>query len=124
VAGSVSIIGLRELQGSFKKYSAELSVELTNELKIVAEPVRRDATTLALGNIRNIGGRWAQMRTGSTRSAVYVAPRARRRRGSPRPNLAPLLLQKAMEPALDQNTEKVYRGLEVMLDRIGDHAGF
>lgn len=124
MAAGVTVRGLRELQGGFRKYSHELSVELRDELRVVAEPVRSEATVLARANIRNIGDRWSQMRTGSSRSLVYVAPKAKGRGGSPRANLAPLLLDRAMVPALQNKLPEIYRGLEVMLDRVGVRAGF
>src|SRR4029077_1350261 len=89
-----------------------------NERRI-AEPVRSDAQTFAAGRIRNIGAQWPRMRTGVTRSLVYVAPRQKGTHGrgpKRRPNLANLLMDRAMEPALQRNEARIERELERLLD--------
>ena len=88
--------------------------DLRDAMKSAAEPVRRDAEQLAVSNIRRIGIPWSRMRTGVTRHSVYVAPvergvKSRTIRRGRRPNLKPLLLERAMDPALDQNADKVER---------------
>lgn len=122
-AGEVYVRGLPELQRAFKRISKDLSKEMQAELKDVGEPVRAAAEQLAVENISHIGDRWSRMRLGVTSRSVYVAPKARRRRGSPRPNLAPLLATQ-MEAALAANEERVVAGLERMIDRLGGEAGF
>jgi hypothetical protein len=102
----------------------QLQKQLRVELARVGEPVRAQAEQLALGNITNIGGVWSRMRLGVTRSYVYIAPRARSRGGSPRPNLGPLLLNQAMWPAAKQHEPEVVARLEGMLDRLGAQNGF
>lgn len=124
--GSVRVHGLRELNRAFAKLSKDEARELKEELVRVGEPVRAAAERLAVADIRNLaeGDRWGRMRLGVTSRLVYVAPRARRRGGSPRKNLAPLLLERAMFPAVDQNEHRVRAGLKRMLDRVGRQAGF
>ncbi len=122
--GSVKVHGLRELNRTFTKMGKEVQKETRNQLREVGEPVRAAAERLAAAEIRNLGDRWGQMRLGVTTKLVYVAPKARPRGGSPRPNLAGLLLQRAMLPAVERNEETVVLALEHMLDRLADREGF
>ena len=129
--GAVRIKGLRELQRDFKKMSKELSRELRSELKEAAEPVQRRAEELAFSEIRNmpLSPQWARMRIGVSAKSVYVVPLSRSRGGKGRgrrrrPNLAPLMLERAMDPALEQKQGEVVQRLERMLDRMGTDNGF
>ena len=112
--------GLRELEQAFARFGAAEKKMLAGVLASAAEPVRERAQELASHNITNIGPRWEQMKVGVTTKLVYVAPRARRRRGSPRPNLAGLLMDKAMQPALDEKAPEVESLLDVALGELGD----
>jgi hypothetical protein len=118
--GEVRVEGLRELHRAFDVAGREMTKDLRAGLRSAAEPVRSDAESLAVQGIDRIGVPWSRMRVGVTRSSVYVAPQQRKRgRGSPRPNLAGLLLDRAMIPALEQNKEKVE---QEVLDAIRDMA--
>jgi hypothetical protein len=130
--GSVSgvhVRGLRELQRAFALADKKLARELRLALQEAADPVRYDAAQLAGKRIRNILSptaevNWAAMRVGVTRSLVYVAPqeRGRRSRANPkirRPNLATLLMGRAMEPALVRNVATVERAVSRVLDTVG-----
>ena len=121
---TVRVQGLKELQRDLKKMRSDLGKELKAELRSVAEPVRQTAEQLAVANLPNIGPAWSRMRIGITTSVVYVAPRTRRKLGSPRPNLAQLLMDKSMQPALDQHEPGIESALEAMLDRLGEKNGF
>jgi hypothetical protein len=127
-AGEIYVQGLTALQGAFSSFGREASAELKTELRTVAEPVRRDAETLAREKIRNIGPTWSQMRVGVAIDSVYVAPKQRgvRRGRDPRkrPNLFGLLLGDALEPALNQNEGTIIAGVEAMLDRLATTYGF
>jgi hypothetical protein len=62
------------------------------------------------------------MRVGVTRHTVYVAPKQRAGRGGPgrgRPNLAGLLMDRAMLPALKTNAPRIELGLRSMLNEVG-----
>jgi hypothetical protein len=122
--GAVSVKGLRELSRAFGKLSVELKQELRETLAAAGDPVRARAESLASSEIRNIGDHWSRMRLGVTTSLVYIAPASRRRRGSKRPNLAPLLMDRAMQPALDQEAPAVVGLLDAMLGRLSDENGF
>ena len=122
--GAVEVRGLRELDRAFLEVSKDVRTGMRKELREVAEPVRSAAEELAAGGIRNIGDRWSRMRVGVTSKMVYVAPKARRRGGSPRKNLAVLLLTRALEPALAQHQEEVVHRIEGWLDGLIDKNGF
>lgn len=122
---TTAVHGLADLQRALAKAEREVRLGVRKELRQVAEPVRAEAQQLAAGTIRNIGPAWPRMRVGVTRNLVYVAPRQRSRtsRTNPRvrrPNLAGLLMDQAMQPALDRNQTRVERELEQMLDQVAD----
>lgn len=122
---TTAVHGLADLHRALAKAERDVRLGVRKELRQVAEPVRADAEDLAGAEIRNIGPAWQRMRTGVTSKAVYVAPRQRSRasRVNPRarrPNLAPLLMGRAMEPALSRNQATVERELEQMLDQVAD----
>lgn len=123
-AAAIRVRGLRELQASLRNLNRDFARELAGELRAAAEPVRADAEQMASQRIRNIGPKWSQMRTGVTNKVVYVAPRSRRRGGSPRPNLAGELMGRAMEPALERHSGRVTARLERLIDGLADRNGF
>jgi Bacteriophage HK97-gp10, putative tail-component len=124
--GTIRVLGLRELQRDFKKISKELSKDLRKELVEAAAPVKKTAESLALGKIRNMPAspRWAEMRIGVTARSVYMVPFARRRGRSGRPNLADLLMERAMDPALEQNADEVTGRIDNMLGHLFSQNGF
>lgn len=108
----VRVKGYTELTRAFAVADKSVRHEMQAALRDVAEPIRSDAEHLAKARIRNIGRRWGLMRTGLTTSVLYVAPRergkqSRRNRLLARPNLAGLLIDKAMQPALDKNEAQI-----------------
>jgi len=118
------IKGAAELERAFLQLRKEVLSELRPALREIAEVVRDDATFPAQDQIRNIGPVWSQMRIGVTLRAVYVAPKARRRGGSPRPNLGGLLMDRALQPALDRNVENVMHRLDEVVSLSARKAGF
>ena len=125
VGGSAHIIvrGRAELEKAFLELRREVLREIKPALLTAAEPARRDAETIARENISNLGYPWSQMRIGATPRGVYIAPKSKRRRGSRRPNLAPLLA-KSMQQAADQNQEKVVKAISVAVDVAAARTGF
>ena len=123
-AGAVSVKGLAELNQAFAKMTGDLETKMLGELVKAAEPVGARAAYLALHEIRNMDQHWARMKVKATPKLVYVAPYSRRRGGSPRPNVGTLLMDRAMQPALDQEAPTVVVLLEAMLGRISDENGF
>jgi hypothetical protein len=120
----VKITGLRELDRAFKTISKDLQQGLRAEMKDAAEPVRLRAEQLAESRIRNATGPWTRMKSGVTTRGAYIAPSARRRGGSPRPNYGGLLMSRAMVPAAEQKRDEVVDRLERWIDRITDDEGF
>lgn len=128
MASDVLVVdGLADLQRALATAEKNVRLGVRNELRQVAEPIRRTAEVRSATEIRRMpwSPQWARMRTGVTRQSVYIAPRqrSRRRRGDDpfrRPNLARLMLSRAMEPALTQHAPMVEREFEQMLDRVAD----
>lgn len=118
----VRVRGLAELNRALRRTDRDVRAGIRKELRGVAEPVRAQAEQLAASEIRNIGHDWSRMRVGITTDTVYVAPRKRgvKRGANKRKNLAPLLMDRAMQPALDDNTGLVERRFEAMLGQVTD----
>ena len=119
--GTLRVENLHDLQAGFAKLERDTRLEFRQGLRQVAEPVQRGAEQLAMSEIRNMSNspRWSRMRVGVTRDLVYVAPRERGQRGRGgrhRPNLANLLMDRAMEPALEQHASEVEARFETLLD--------
>lgn len=106
------------------KVNREAASEVRKALKEAAEPVRMAAEQLAVSSIRNVGPTWSRVRVGTRTGSVYIAPQARRRRGSPRPNLGKLLLEEALWPAAKAGEADMVRQVERALDQLGRSAGF
>lgn len=126
----VEVRGATALYRSFKAISDDLTSELVDGLEEAAKPVGETAEQLALSRIRNMprSPTWAEMRIGVSRreALVYMVPfsRGSRRKGRKRKNLADLLSVRAMDPAMDQNEERVTRGVEDLLDRLSRKQNF
>lgn len=120
---AVIVKGYRELHVALAKADRDTRLGVRRELRAVAQPVQQDAEILALDRISGLSRtpQWAAMRVGVTRKVVYVAPRMRSKsRGGPakRPKLARLLLEQAMEPALQRNETETVLRLERTLDTL------
>lgn len=116
----IHVEGLRDLQRAFAVADKAVSRELKVALRRAAEPVRADAERLAAGEIRRSRVDWSRMRTGVTRTLVYVAPKERGRssRAFParrRPNMRELL-GAPMERAFARNVGEVEGRVEDALD--------
>ena len=122
---AVALRGQRELLAALAHADRETRLGVRADLRHIAEPVARDWEALALTQISGMqrSPKWAKTRIGVTRRLVYVAPRQKGVRGRGprrRPNLAPLLLTRAMEPALERHRLQIERELEHTLDVIAD----
>ncbi len=120
-AAGIKVKGFTELHRALKNADKETRLGIRKVERQVAEPVRVEAQALAAREISHIGKEWAAMRIGITQKLVYVAPKQRRKRGSARPNLAGLLLTKAMEPALEKHREQIERSMEQALEEMADN---
>ena len=117
--------GLHELQAALAKADRETRLGVRGGLRKIAEPVQRGAEQLAMSAIPNMSRspRWSRMRIGVTRDLVYVSPRERGLRGRSslrRPNLGTLLMDRAMQPALDAHTGEIVARFEALLDHVAD----
>lgn len=125
---TVRVKGLAELNRDLRSFAGDVSKQLTDGLKEAAEDVKTDAESLALGRIRNMprSPRWAGMKINVARgsAAVRMFPAARRSRGTGRSNLANLLLERSMDPALEQNAAGVERKVDALLGRLANRNGF
>lgn len=119
----VIVRGRAELERAFMEVRREVAHELKPALLVAAEPVRSESESLTVSNVENIGPKWSRMRIGMTPKAIYVAPRSRRRGGSPRKNLAGLLAAQ-MEAALKDKEEEVVAAVTVVIDVAAARNGF
>lgn len=112
--------GMREINRAFIQAGARFHKDKEIHLRAAARPVARDAETLAQASIRKIGVPWSQMRVGSTPVSLYVAPvqRGSRVPMRKRRNLARLLLNRAMVPALNRNRSKIANQIDELLARM------
>lgn len=124
---AVAVEGMSSLLRAFAAADKALERDLKDALEEAAAPVSRDARSLSAGRIRNLeaGDPWSVFRIGSTRSVVYVAPRERgtTARGDQRKrrrNLGNLLMDRAMQPALERNRGAVERRVEQMLGEVAN----
>lgn len=121
--GVIRVKGLSDLNRALARTSKEVRVGIRKELASVAEPIRSDAESFAGSKIRNLhaGDRWAGMRTGVSIGSIYVVPKPRGvKKGNKRKrsNLADLLMDRAMQPALDRNAAAAEREVDEMLGRV------
>ena len=112
----VVVKGEAGIKREFRKVERDVQRGLGLHMKAAAEPIRSTAEQLAMATIPNIGPKWSRMRIGIARAGqvVYIAPKTRGH-GSRRPNLAPLLKDQAMIPALDHNRGEVIRAFELLV---------
>lgn len=120
----IQVEGVREVQQAFARVDIGSRRELQKELAVAAEPARVEAERLAVANITNMTERWSEVKLGVTTKSVYIAPRARRRGGSGRRNLAGLLLHQSLLPAAHGKETEIRGRLEVWLDGLQARAGF
>lgn len=101
--GLIQVEGLARFDRAVKEFEPEVHTELRIGLREAAEPVREKAADLSKekisGMARAVRSSWWEMKLGGG-IYVYVAPASRNKGGSPRPNLARLLMNKGMRPGL------------------------
>src|SRR4029077_1418950 len=124
----VVVRGLANINAGFKNTHRDIRAGWRLEQRHIAEPVASDTERLALLSIRHMPAspQWSRMRIGITRSMVYVAPRQRgvrwnsRSPGSRfqarRPNLGDLLMDRAMQPALERHETQIVQEVRQLLD--------
>ncbi len=107
---------------AFSKAGKDAKKYIRREFRAIAQPVAEDAERLAFSEIRRMSHspRWARMRVGVTQSSVYVVPAERGTKVASRrrKNFAPLMMNRAMAPALEQNQAEIIEGVERALEHI------
>ena len=100
----------------------QLRQEGTSELHAIGGIVERAAEVNAKAVLNRPKTRdWSTMRTGVTPAVVYVVPQNKGTRGRGprhRPNFAPLLLNRAMRPALQRNRPEALRRYRALTARV------
>lgn len=119
------VYGLREISAAYAKLERDTRAGMLKTLSDAAEPVQRTAEQLGQARISRIGKNWWKMRVGVTRTLVYVAPKQKGIRGRKddprhREKFAGLLMDEAMEPALERNEAKVEQLIGRFLDHVVD----
>lgn len=101
---------------------AQLRQEGTTELAAIGGLVEHAAEVNARGVLNRPKTRdWSTMRTGVTPRVVYVVPQNKGTRGRTprhRPNFAPLLLNRAMRPALNAQRPEAMRRYRALTARV------
>lgn len=112
---------MRELNRAFARADRKLRLEKNDALERAAEPVRSSAESLASATIKPGKVPWDAMRIGVTQRVVYVAPLQRSTRVArrKRKNLAGLLMDQAMQPALDMHRSEVVERVDDLLADVG-----
>lgn len=106
---------------ALQQVEPKMRQEMTTELHAIGSLVARDAQALASVTIRRITPSWTLMRVGQTRSLIYVVPRNKGVRGrgpKRRPNFAPLMLNRAMRPALQRKKPEVNRRFGIVVSTV------
>ena len=121
--GTLRVRGYNETIRAFNRADKALKTEMRAAFRDVAEPLRSEAESLAAARITYVGPKWNRMRTAITTNLIYVAPKERGRlskknRGLRRSNMADLLMDRAMQPALDRNEADVADRFDEALGRI------
>ena len=125
----VVFAGFRELNVAYKGAERDVRLRWRANLRRIAEPTRQDAERLAMSSIRRMPGspKWSRMRVGVTQRVVYIAPRQKGVRGRSRrsrgantgpPSFGDLLMDRAMQPALERHEEQIFHNVEQLMDRI------
>ncbi len=127
------VFGLRDVQAAFADADKQLRLGIRGSLRQIAEPVRQGAEELAMSTMRNMprSPRWSKMRIGISRDLVYVAPRQRgfkgrgydpRRRGYgyAHPPFSDLVMDRAMQPALDRHAGEIEHQFDELLRDVTD----
>lgn len=119
---SFKVERLQVVTRALQAADAQLKREGTNELAAIGGLVEHGAEMRAKGVLNRPRTRdWSQMRTGVTPNVVYVVPQLKGARGRgprTRPNFAPLLLNRAMRPALTANRPEALRRYRALTARV------
>jgi hypothetical protein len=128
---TLRVEGMTGMLRAFNRIDKRLAKDVKKQLALAAVPVQLGAQQRAVTQISGLRrenpmgtAKWAFMRIGVTSKVVYVAPQQRGRQSRrntrlKRPNMAGLLLERAMLPALRANTSQVVARLDRVLGELG-----
>jgi hypothetical protein len=119
-AATVRVKGLAELTAVFRRLEGDVKNTVRDELKEVARPVA-DAAKAKIGRYQ--GAKLNTIRPRVTGRSVFVTQGARKVTGK-RGDYGALQMTHGLMPALDENTDRIIRGLDHALDKLGSSAGF
>lgn len=139
----IKVVGMDGLVKSLRHADKDIQKSFRAALKESAKPITTLASALSTSDISHNrpGGPWSKFRIGMLAGGrvVYMAPkphgissrqsRAQRRgrysrmsgrqlAGAARPRFAPILLERAMEPALEASQEEVKKAVQVAVDMV------
>jgi hypothetical protein len=120
MAETIRVKGLRELTKAFRSLEAETWPALRKQLAESARPVAESAKA-KISVYR--GASLETIRPRATTRSVFVTQTKRKVTGL-RPDYGGLQMRHGLIPALDENTERIVRDLENMLDRLARREGF
>jgi hypothetical protein len=116
----VIVHGVKELEASFIKTAGTVDPVVGKALRELAKPVQSSAQELSVVNVSQIqeGAKdWSRMKIGRKRTMVYVAERQKTTGlGTPRPNLLPLMMDRALRPALQQHKGAIDAGVALQIE--------
>ncbi len=121
MAQGIRVTGLANVQRSLRSAEKDVRLGIRGELRGFAEPTRLLVEYLAIFEIEKMTLPWSRMRTGITLNSVYIAPREKGARGIKRyerPNFSRLMMDRAMQPALDWTAPELVNDFNDMLNRV------
>lgn len=123
MAAGFRVNDLQIVTRGLQQVDREISRGITVELHSIGDLVARDARNLALTRIRKMSSSptWSLMRVGQTPRLIYVVPRnkgTRRRLPTSRPNFSPLMLDRAMRPAVRRNRSEIDRRFNAVVSTV------
>lgn len=120
MAETVRVTGLAEVRRAFNEVAENTPREFPKELRKVAEPVRAaTAALLAPYNSATAAGVKTRIR-----GASALVQQSMRKTTGQHPNYGGLQMRHGFLPALASNEDEIVKGVEDMLDRVINKAGF
>jgi hypothetical protein len=119
VNATVRVQGVREVQKAFRGVDRSLAAEFGQDLQKAAEPVAQAARAKEKWQGASIN----TIRTRRRGVNIYVEQSARKVTGL-RGDYGALQMRQALEPALDENSGKVFSEVASVLDKYANREGF
>jgi hypothetical protein len=120
MAGAVQVRGYRELMRSFSIVNAEIPKATRAALREAAWPVQSDTRS----KLRRYRGASLDTIGVAVRARGVAVTQRKKKVTGKRPDFGALQMRKGFIPALEENKEEVYAGVELALDELIRSAGF